>query len=233
MGADPEHTPRPAEIAQTLDRGLQVLEALASHTDGLSPTDVAHEIGVHRSIAARLLTTLLARGYVMRRPDGRYVLGSTLITLARQVSRNLLVVAAPLLSEAAERLGVTAVLHIADRDEAVAIASIEPRNAQFHVGIYPGTRHPLGTAASGLAILAGRPPQPGERPEVTEARLRGYALTTGELVPNVTGVSAGVRLEGSTQASLGLIMPADERRDHRPLGHEVMALAEKVSRSLL
>ncbi|MGH3243716.1 MAG: IclR family transcriptional regulator [Spirillospora sp.] len=223
---------KPVEVAQTLDRGLRVLEALADAHDGLTVTDVAAALGVHRSIVARLLTTLLNRGYVGKRRDGRYVLGTTLVSLARRVSNNLLVVAGPELAAAAERLGLTAVLHIADGADAVALASVEPRNAAFHVGIRPGSRHPMALAASGQAILAGRPPADGEDPEIAEARARGFAKTTGKLVPNFTGIAAPIRIADETEASVGLIVPAHETHDDDLLAREVVALASRIGRAL-
>jgi DNA-binding IclR family transcriptional regulator len=223
---------KPVEVAQTLDRGLQVLECLAAAHDGLTATDVATALGVHRSIVARLLTTLLNRGYVGRRRDGRYVLGTTLLSLARQVSNNLLVVAGPELSDAAERLGLTAVLHVADGADAVALASVEPRNAAFHVGIRPGSRHAMALAASGQAILAGRPPVDGEDPEITEARARGFAKTTSKLVPNFTGIAAPIRIADGAEASVGLIVPAHESHDHDMLAREVVGLADRITRAL-
>ena len=144
---------------------MHLLEILAEADPdhGLSPTEAAAKLGVHRSIAARLLATLLRRGFVRRNREGRYLLGMGLFTLARQVSQNLLVVAGPLLTEIAERLDATAVMHVADGDGAVTLASVEPKRASFHIGLRTGSRHPLGTAATGIAILAG-PAAPPARP---------------------------------------------------------------------
>lgn len=223
---------RPAEIAQTLDRGLQVLELLATVDGGLLPSEVAARLGVHRTIAARLLATLLRRGFVGRRRDGRYVLGTALVSLARQVSGNLVVIATPLLAEVAERLDATAVLHVADGDESVSLASVEPRNATFSIGLRLGGRHPLTVAADGLAILAGRPPAAGERPEVGKARRRGYAVTTGELIPGFTGISAPVIVGDWSDASVGVVIPRNRRHDERALADEVLIVAEKIAQNL-
>ncbi|MFB9908692.1 IclR family transcriptional regulator [Allokutzneria oryzae] len=219
----------PQEIAQTLDRGLQVLQLLGAEAGGLSATDVAARLGVHRSIAARLLATLLNRGFAARRGDGRYVLGTALVSLAGLVSADLVGAATPLLAEAAERLGLTAVLHVADGAESVALASIEPRHADFHVGIRPGSRAPLTVAASGLAILSGRPAVAGERAEVTEARRCGFAVTTGELLPGFTGIAAPVLVGGPVEASVGMIVPVSRASERSGMAREVVALAALVA----
>ncbi|RBQ15908.1 IclR family transcriptional regulator [Spongiactinospora rosea] len=226
-----EEPARPGEIAQTLDRGLRLLEILAEADpdQGLSPTEAAARLGVHRSIAARLLATLLRRGFVRRTREGRYLLGMGLFTLARQVSQNLMVVAGPLLTEIAERLDATAVMHVADGDGAVTLASVEPKRASFHIGLRTGSRHPLGTAATGIAILAGRPAEADEREKVTQGRKQGYVVTTGELVPNFTGIAAPIVVNGWCDASVGVVIPKERKHDEKVLANEVIALAGKIA----
>jgi DNA-binding IclR family transcriptional regulator len=224
-----EDAKAPTEIAQTLDRGLQVLEFLGSSADGYTATEVAQHLGVHRSIAARLLATLTNRRFATRLGDGRYVIGTGLFSLARMVSRDLASVAMPMMRDAAERVVATSVLHVADGEEVVTVLSIEPPAATFHVGMRVGARGPLDLAAHGLAILAGRSPKPGERPEVVRARERGYAVTTGEVVPGYTGLSAPVYVGGVATASVGLVIPSSRDSEVADLAVEVVKLAEALS----
>lgn len=219
----------PGDIAQTLDRGLQVLEFLGSSTNGYTATEVAQHIGVHRSIAARLLATLSCRKFATRLADGRYVIGTGLFSLARMVSRDLVSLATPLLRDATERVVATSVLHVADGDEVVTVLSIEPPAANFRVGMRVGARGPLDVAAHGIAILAGRAPTSGERPDVTKARSQGYAATTGEVVPGYTGLSAPVFVKGEATASVGLVIPESRGLEVPDLAAEVVAMAKALS----
>jgi DNA-binding IclR family transcriptional regulator len=223
--------PAGGEIAQTLDRGLQVLEFLGTSADGFTATEVAQHVGVHRSIVARLLATLTARNFATRLDDGRYVVGSGVFSLARMVSRDLISMATPLLRDATERVEATSVLHIADGDEVVTVLSIEPSAANFRVGMRVGARGPLSTfAAYGIAILSGRPPRPGERPEVADARSLGYAVTTGEVVPGYTGIAAPIfTAGGEAMGSVGLVIPAECITEVPALATEVVALAKALS----
>ncbi|WP_162794657.1 IclR family transcriptional regulator [Nonomuraea lactucae] len=224
-----EQDARPGEIAQTLDRGLQILECLGGRSGGLSVAEVAEAIGVHRSIAARLLTTLDRRGYVERR-RGRYSLGFTLLSLARMSSAGITAVAMPLLEETAEKFDVTSVLHVVDGEEAVTLASVESPRATFHIGLRVGARTPLNVAAHGLAILAGREPRQGERPEVTRARSVGYAVTTGEVVPGYSGISSPVVVNGRCDASVGIVVPPQRGEfDITELGPAMAALAQRLA----
>ena len=82
-------TPTAAPASQTLSRGIRILEELADARVPLAVDDLARRLGVHRSIAYRLLRTLDDHGLVMRETDGRYALGAR---LAAQDTWSLLVI---------------------------------------------------------------------------------------------------------------------------------------------
>ncbi|BDZ54800.1 hypothetical protein GCM10025870_18730 [Agromyces marinus] len=75
---------RPAAAAgsQTLSRGIRVLEVLADADRNLSIDEVAAGLGVHRSVAYRLVRTLEEHGLVARDAAGRLLLGTGLAALA-------------------------------------------------------------------------------------------------------------------------------------------------------
>ena len=200
--------PEPAP-AQTLDRGLRVLALLAAHPDGLRVAEIAVALGVHRAVVYRLLSPLEAHRLVARARDGRIRLGGGLVELARAVARTLTAVALPHMRALAEELSATATLTVARGDEAVALAVVEPRNTNIHVAYRVGLRHPLVRGASGKAILAGRPPASGEDGAVSEARRRGYAVTSGELQPGAVGIAAPIAVDGWADASLGVVSLTD------------------------
>nr|WP_272919239.1 helix-turn-helix domain-containing protein [Streptomyces sp. SID8352] len=216
-------------MAQTLDRGLRVLEYLGTAPEGFTATEVAQYIGVHRSIAARLLVTLTHRGFASKLADGRYIVGTSVFRLARMVARDLVSVAQPMLRDATDRTMATSVLHIADGDEVVTLLSIEPPSATFRVGMRVGARGPLDLAAHGVAILAGREPVEGERAEIARSRELGYAVTTGVVVPGYTGISAPVVVNGQVDASVGLVVPDSRASELGTLTAEVLGLAEALS----
>lgn len=220
---------RSGQIAQTLDRGLQILETLSQAPDGMTITQLATEQGLHRSIAARLLVTLDKRGFVTRSPDGRYRLGYTVFTLARTVSNNAILATTPLMVEAATELNATIVYHVADGHETITIGSIEPPSGAFRLGMRPGARHPIEVAAHGMAILAGREPRPGERPEITEARRLGYAVSVGEVLPGFAGVCAPIMISGRTDSSVGCVVPRERSGEFEKLGAAVIDLAHRMS----
>ena len=67
---------------QSVDRALSVLEILAAHGEA-GVTEVAAELGVHKSTAFRLVAVLESRGFVEQLADrGKYRLGFGVVRLA-------------------------------------------------------------------------------------------------------------------------------------------------------
>jgi DNA-binding IclR family transcriptional regulator len=85
MSTAGDHETRDPGRVQSVDRAIDILAQLAR--DGWSGvTEVGESLGVHKSTASRLLTTLEARGLVEQHPDsGQYHLGFGLVHLARGV----------------------------------------------------------------------------------------------------------------------------------------------------
>ena len=85
-GAGPE-TPNAA--VQSVDRALLVLEILATLGQA-GVTEIAAELGVHKSTVSRLIAVLESRGYVEQASErGKYRLGFSIARLARASSGHL------------------------------------------------------------------------------------------------------------------------------------------------
>ena len=220
-----------SDYAQTLGRGLRLLELLALHPRGLGVVAIAGQLGVHRTVAYRLIGTLREHKLVAQEGDGRYALGLGLLELAGAVRTDLRRIAEPHLAELAHEIGATAFLTVADKDEGVGVCVVEPRNAGLHVSYRLGLRHPLTVSAAGLAILAGRPPQPGERAEIVQARARGYAVTKGELQAGAWGLAAPLpQQDGQATASIGVVALAELQPEL--VAGSVQAAVEAIARHI-
>ncbi|MGC9369361.1 MAG: IclR family transcriptional regulator [Paracoccaceae bacterium] len=188
---------------QTLDRGLRALSLVADAPHGLSPAEIAAALDVHKAIAYRLIATLEAHGMVARTPQGRIILGTAPLHLGANVQSQFLNAALPHLDAVAQQTGAAACIVLAQGDEAVvALVREAPGDDIMRLTYRLGVRHPLTRGATGIAILAGRPPAPGEPEAVTEARADGFALTRGELQTGAVGVAAPVLTPGMPRLGL-------------------------------
>lgn len=223
---------RPGSTSKTLHHGLQVLELLVGAPDGLSITEIADGIGVHRTVAHRLVRTLEEHHLCRRDRFKRVTLGAGLVRLAEPVEQDLRTLARPLLEELSEQTDSTAHLVVRENaDQVRMLMIVEPRAARIHVSFRTGQLDPIGRGSAGLALLAAEPAQPDEREAVTLARRRGFAVSHGEIAPGVTGISAVVPARRRT-GTVGIGLSLFEVRDEQGMGERVVAAAERLARLL-
>jgi DNA-binding IclR family transcriptional regulator len=201
---------------------------IAASDRAISVDAAASALGLHRSIVYRLLRTLEGRHLIERDADGDYLAGPYLAVLSRGVRRSLRAAAAPVLANLAEELGMTAFLVVPDRDEAVTVDSVEPTSLDAHVAYRPGTRHPIDRGAPGLALLAGRSPVPGARPEVSRARAVGWAESEAEVIPGMASIAVPI----ADQGAIAVLWLAGNPIATTHVADRLMAAAAEVSRRL-
>lgn len=207
-----------AEISQTLDRGLQLLTLLADAPAGLTVTEAATALNVNRTVVYRLVETLERRGLARRGSGGRISIGFGAIALGASVHPMLRQVATPVLRSLAEDVGATAHLTVADGQEGLAVAVVEPSWTDMHVAYRIGSRHPLTVGAAGRAIIGGRAGDPG------------HVSSSGELQAGAAGVAAPVLDLTGIEASVGVV--ALGHLDLAVIGPRVMRAATEMSSRL-
>jgi len=217
--------------SQTLARGLNALQLVADAPSGLSVQQVADGVGVHRTIAYRLLATLSQFRFVAKGEDGRYRPAAGLAVLGASFDRNVRQLSLPTLRALADDLGTTVSLLVAEGDQQVAVAVIVPSHVAYQLSFHEGSRYPLDRGAAGIALLASMPPRPGERDLVTRARERGWVMTYGEIEPNTYGLAVPVhRLPPSPPTCINLI---SHREDVVMRGKDAVIKAAKELSAIL
>ncbi|MFJ6534265.1 IclR family transcriptional regulator [Microbacterium sp. NPDC091662] len=206
--------------SQTLSRGIRILEVLSDASGPLTIDEIASRLGVHRSIAYRLLRTLEDHGLVTRDAAGAVSLGARMAALAAGVAHDLQAEALPELTAIANELGMTCFLAVLDGTECITLASVEPRHAVASVAQRPGARHPVTVGAPGKAILAqvaeGDWPAavPSSLPaDVDATRSRGYATSHDEVIPTVQSVAVPLALRGQRPAAIAVVHVATDLDD--------------------
>lgn len=215
--------------SQTLARGLRALRAIAGSRDGLTIQEVADQLGVHRTIAYRILNTLGDEGLVRKNDDGRFRGASGLLNLAASAHSALRAAALPVLAEVANELHSTVSLLVQEGSDAVALAVVEPTGVSYHIAFAQGSRHPLEQGAAGLAIRSCYLPSGRDPEDVRLARSRGYATTYAEVEPGMYGVATPIATGGAA-ACINLITNRQELAE--AAAGVIIAAATRISSRL-
>ncbi|MGI5200177.1 IclR family transcriptional regulator [Spirillospora sp. CA-108201] len=219
----------PQAGSQTLARGLTALMTIVETPDGMSVQDLADHLGVHRTIAYRLLQTLMSFGLVAHGSDGLYRAGARLATLADAYLPALREASLPIMKEVANEIGCTVSLFVAERSEAVSIVLVEPTTVSWHLRFKVGMRTPIDRGAAGYALLAAGEKVPGEPTAVSRARQRGYATSHGEVERGAYAVAAAIP-QAQPRACLNLITYREDQA--KAAEKHIRAAAERLGEVL-
>ena len=142
--------------APALDRGLDILEVLATEAQGLTRAEIVKALGVSVSQIYRMLERLVARGYVTRL-DGsdRYALTMKLflISTSHPPVRRLVAQAQPKMDDFAREMQQSCHLVVPEHGSAVILAQASPvSHWEFRARV--GARMDLFTTGSGRTLLA-------------------------------------------------------------------------------
>ncbi|MCG7421936.1 helix-turn-helix domain-containing protein, partial [Micrococcus sp. ACRRV] len=216
----------PGAPSQTLSRALTMLELVADRPTPPSIAELADDLGVHRSVAYRMLRTFEVHGLLRRDAAGLVHGAPGLVTLAGGVEQDLRAAAVTELSRVSDALAMTAFLVVWDGRDCLTLATVEPPRGNL-VTQRPGTRHPLGVGAPGIAIASVLPAEGQDRPAVREARARGWAASRDEVITGVGSVAASVPAAAGMPAALAVVFTSPAV-DEEAVGAELAAAARRL-----
>lgn len=112
---------------QSIDRALDIIELLSEENQGLGVTEIARDLGMHKSTAYRIIATLAQRGYLEKSSTGTYRIGLKLIEAVSCYinSLELQTEARPYIAKISGELGLTAHLGVLDGNEVVYIEKMD------------------------------------------------------------------------------------------------------------
>ncbi len=195
------HGSRKVSGAQTLARGLLALREVVRAPNGLSIQEVADLLGVHRTIAYRMLVTLSSAGLIIRGDDARYRGAAGLLELRAAGYETLKHVAKPFLETLADELKTTVALLVSEQDEAIALLVVEPRKTTYRIAFSVGSRHPLDRGAAGHALCSVLLPEDEGSEMVQSVREVGYVITFSEVERGAWGLAVPVKVNSSAFAA--------------------------------
>jgi DNA-binding IclR family transcriptional regulator len=139
-----------------LDKGLDLLEALAAQPEPRSQTDLARDLGRSPSEIFRMLACLERRGYIVKEAaSGRYRLTLRLYELAHTHTPvdQLLHAAEGPMRDLARRVRESVHLSVVSDGRLLVLSQVESQN-RTRVSVEIGARFPLVLTASGLGAAA-------------------------------------------------------------------------------
>jgi DNA-binding IclR family transcriptional regulator len=235
---------------QSVDRALTILEVLARVGEA-GVTEIAGELGVHKSTAFRLVTTLEAHRLVEQTTErGRYRLGVGVLRLAGATTARLDLVqeARPLCRQLAAETGETVNIAVLSESSALYLDQIAGSSAlQPHNWV--GQHIPLHATSNGKVLLSGLDDdrvkellgtlsryttttitKKGKlREELALVREQGYAVAVDELEEGLTAVAAPIRnAHGDVVASMSVSGPTFRLPEER-VGDVVRLLVEAAA----
>jgi DNA-binding IclR family transcriptional regulator len=149
---------------RSVERAFHIIEILAETREGLTGTDLAQRLGLHRSLVFRLLASLVAAGYVSQQEPGpHYRLNLKLLLLANRFLGSLEFsdLFLPILRHLAEQIGEHVELAVVEDNQLVRVARAEDHGlvqpGQLQVAYAVGSRPTLHASASGKAWLSELP----------------------------------------------------------------------------
>ena len=158
----------------SLDRGLAIVEAVASALTGLGTMALTRQLGIPRNSVFRLTQGLLDQGWLRRdRDTQRFHLGHRLLGLFSGWQSSLLAVALTHLHPLRDQVHETVLIGQRQGDELCILDQVLGTHP-FKYQIDAGSRVPLHCTAPGKALLAALPRE--ERQQLL-ARLELHAYT--------------------------------------------------------
>lgn len=143
--------------APALEKGLDIIELLSLHGDGMAQRDIAKALDKSNSEIYRMLSTLVRRGYVLRSEDDLYSLSLKMFALSQRHPpiQRLLEAATPQMRAASQAAWQSCHLAVENNGDIVVIASAEsPGN--WSLALRAGTIIGLGNTSAGRVLAAYR-----------------------------------------------------------------------------
>ena len=222
------------ESDSMLAKGLRVLQHLVQHPTGAGVSDIARARDLPVSTVHRMLSELVATGWVSRSPSATYRLGPQVLLAAEAIRTSVgLSDTHSILSNMAERVGETVILGTLIGQEFIYLDVIHGPGMLGIKGSV-GQRGPLHCTAIGKSLLSALPTHEREalidsisldrltertltersalREEIERSIKRGYTIANEENEEGVVSVGIPIRLEQDPDGVYAICVSAPTQR---------------------
>jgi len=239
---------------QSVERALELLEALADPGEPRGVSELRRATGLPVATIHRLLATMAVRGYVRQdTATHKYCLGSHLIRLGEAATRQFSRFSHPYLAELMEVSGETANLAVFEDGQVAYVAQVPSRHHRVRMFTEVGRRVLPHTSGVGKVVLAFRPRAeveallartglPRRTPrtiteldrflaELDTVARQGYAIDSGEEEVGVRCLAVPVFGIGDSVAAMSVSAPEGrlEPRDVERILPEMLRISAALS----
>nr|WP_321457290.1 IclR family transcriptional regulator [uncultured Cohaesibacter sp.] len=154
---EPSDKPVSLKGTQTLARGLEILQIVASEVKDAGA--IASAVGIPRSTAHRMLSSLVQLGYLYHLPNHGYQLGPELVYLGHKAieQQPLAYLAEPHLKALADRTHDTIHLGVPEGIDVFYLSKVNGTQGGLEMRSKVGQRMPMAFTGLGKALLIGLP----------------------------------------------------------------------------
>jgi DNA-binding IclR family transcriptional regulator len=211
---------------QVVARTANLLRALSTTPEGLTPQEIAEQCEIPRPTVYRLVKALASEDFVRMLPTGRVLIGPGLMRVAIANRRDIRNDLRPFMEQLAREIDEHTEMAVLYAGEVLFVDQYVTRRVMRAI-TNVGTRGPLHCSANGKALLASMTPQEMEdilpkelvrmtdktitdldvlRAEIAEVRRRDIAFDIEEYTPGVCACGAYVRSVMGDVASIGAVV---------------------------
>jgi len=248
---------RASYSAPALEKGIDILEALAASEEAMTARQIAEQLGRSKNEIFRMVYVLVERGYVNRdAATDRLSLSNRLFELGMRTprSRTLVEVALPAMERFANASGHATHLVVVSRGQTVVIANAAPPWTPFNFFLQPGYGNAATEAVSGqtiiafqpeprrkamieesLALLGGKSSFPQLIEEIDAIASAGSVVSPSHFLIGVIDICAPI-LDKSGRAIASIVVPClqhrDRKEDHEAIRAELVQTCAEISSNL-
>ncbi|MGD9885440.1 MAG: IclR family transcriptional regulator [Reyranella sp.] len=255
----PRSGARRAAGSQSLERGLDILEAIEAESGEIGVRELARRVGLSPTIVQRLVTSLAGRSYIEKNPEtSRYRLGHRAMILGASGERGVDYVATARreLDRMAHEHHLNGFVAVLRAGRAIYLQAVQA-DGPVAIRVSLGSEMPLHSTAAGKVLLASLDDAAARKllghrklaaitphtitdpavllASLARVRRQGYATVVEENIPGILSVGAPITDRGGTVvAALSTAFPKylDADRTLQGVIPLVTAAAQRVSRSL-
>jgi DNA-binding IclR family transcriptional regulator len=213
---------------------MQLLNSFSPERTQWSVGDLSRNTGLHKSVVARLMTTMASAGFLIQDEENKaYTIGPQVFAIGSVYEPRAFLerAAHSSMSDLARACGQTCALGVPAGEQFMYVIVVDnPRVTTLRVTVHPGRRRPYHSSAVGKMLLANMPAEQAERileitplvkqtpftidsvealrAELDEIRRTGVAFSNQESVLGIGAIAAGIRnSNGSMIAGITIVFP--------------------------